>query len=64
MSLPAGPLYAELAEGVMSYRVRLYHEHNLEKVYYYTEDCTGDLTVTTVCTCFLHDSNTIVHASD
>ncbi|XP_019849683.1 PREDICTED: uncharacterized protein LOC109580683 [Amphimedon queenslandica] len=43
----ASPLYAELAEGVMSYRVQLYHEHNLEKVYYYTEDCNGDLSVTT-----------------
>lgn len=52
MSLSVGPLYAELAEGVMSYRVRLYHEHNLEKVYYYTEDCNGDLTVTTVRNAF------------
>lgn len=47
-SLCIGPLYAELAEGVMSYRVKLYHEHELEKVYYYTEDCNGDLEVATV----------------
>lgn len=43
------PLYAELSEGVMSYHVKLYHEHNLQKVYYYIENCTSaDLSVTTV----------------
>ena len=46
--ITTAPLYAELFEGVMSFKVKIYHEYNGERIFYYTEDCTGDLNTTTV----------------
>lgn len=46
--MTAAPLYAELFEGVMSFKVKIYHEYNGGKIYYFAEDCTEDLNTTTV----------------
>lgn len=46
--MTTAPLYAELFEGVMSFKVKIYHEYDGGRIFYYTEDCTGDLNTTTV----------------